>query len=513
VLEGRSVLTPEEKNFMALTSTGLETIPFLIGGKWISDTPAHFTHINPATGEPNYSICAATEEHIEEAVRSAHEAALKPSWRHMLPHERARILHRIADLMIERSDVLARCQMLENGKVWKECKNQVINGAATFRFCAAAIETLGSEITPPRGNYLSMTVYEPWGVVAAITPWNSPITLSSNKIAAALAAGNGVVLKPASYTPTCGIELGRICLDAGVPPGILNVSPGAGSKIGDALVSHPLVRMVSFTGGTEVGRRISELAGKKLITTVLELGGKSPHIVFADANLKAAADAVTVAIFEGTGQSCTAGSRLFVQRKVRDEFIEMVLERARVLRVGKPDAPGSQLGPLASFAQRDFVESMVEGSRREGAEILIGGARPSDPDLQKGAFYMPTIATRITNRSPIAQQEIFGPVLCAFPFDDEEDLMQQANDTSYGLASGIWTADYKRAWRVARALEAGMVWINTYKQFSTASPFGGFKDSGIGREKGLMGIRTYQQVKSLFWSMSDSFDGGFSIAK
>src|SRR5579863_5947462 len=495
------------------TVAGLKPLPFLIAGEWVQDTSSHITHVNPANGEVNYEVCAGTEAHIDAAVNAAHKAASAPAWRNMLPHTRAQLLNRIADLMMERSDLLARCQMLENGKVWKECKNQVINGAATFRFCAAAIETLGSEITPPRGNYLSMTVYEPWGVVAAITPWNSPITLACNKIAAALAAGNGVVLKPASYTPTCGIELGRICLDAGVPPGILNVIPGAGSKIGDALVSHPLVRMVSFTGGTEVGRRISELAGKKLITTVLELGGKSPHIVFADANLKAAADAVTVAIFEGTGQSCTAGSRLFVQRKVRDEFIEMVLERARVLRVGKPDAPGSQLGPLASFAQRDFVESMVEGSRREGAEILIGGARPSDPDLEKGAFYMPTIATRITNRSPIAQQEIFGPVLCAFPFDDEEDLMQQANDTSYGLASGIWTADYKRAWRVARALEAGMVWINTYKQFSTASPFGGFKDSGIGREKGLTGIRTYQQVKSLFWSMSESFDGGFSIAK
>lgn len=498
---------------MASTSTEVRTIPFLIGGEWIGDTPSYIEHINPATGEVNYRVCSATEAHLEEAVRSAHLAASRSSWRHMLPHERARILHRMADLMVERSDLLARCQMVENGKVWKECKNQVLNGAATFRFCAAAVETLGSEVTAPRGNYLPMTVYEPWGVVAAITPWNSPITLTSNKIAAALAAGNGVVLKPASYTPTCGIELGRIALDAGVPPGILNVIPGSGSKIGDALVSHPLVRMVSFTGGTEVGRRISEFAAKKLITTVLELGGKSPHIVFPDANLNAAADAVTVAIFEGTGQSCTAGSRLFVHRTITDRLISMILEKTRALRVGLPDAPGSQLGPLASFAQRQFVESMVDGARHDGAEILIGGSRPSNSELAKGAFYMPTIVAGIKNNWPIAQQEIFGPVLCVLPFDDEEDLIEQANGTAYGLAAGIWTADYKRAWRVARALEAGMIWINTYKQFSTASPFGGFKDSGVGREKGLIGIRTYQQVKSLFWSLSESFDGGFSIAK
>jgi betaine-aldehyde dehydrogenase len=495
------------------TVAGLRPLPFLIGGEWVQDTSSHITHVNPATGEVNYEVCAGTEAHIDAAVVAAHKAAGNAAWRNMLPHNRAQLLNGIADLMMERSDLLARCQMLENGKVWKECKNQAINGAATFRYCAAAIETLGSEITPPRGNYLSMTVYEPWGVVAAITPWNSPITLTCNKIAAALAAGNGVVLKPSSFTPTCGIEMGRIALDAGVPPGVLNVVPGAGSKIGDALVTHPLVRMVSFTGGTEVGRRISELAGKKIIPAVLELGGKSPHIIFADASLQAAADAATVAIFEGTGQSCTAGSRLFVERKVYDEVISMIMERARALRLDLPDAPGAQLGPSASFSQREFVEKMVDGARNEGAEILIGGARPSDPRLAKGAFYLPTIVTGITNQSKIAQQEIFGPVLCAMPFDDEDDLIQKSNDVPYGLAAGIWTADYKRAWRVARALEAGMVWINTYKQFSTAAPFGGFKDSGLGREKGLQGIRTYQQVKTMFWSMSETFDGGFSIAK
>src|SRR5260370_40942926 len=345
------------------TVAGLRPLPLLIGGEWVQDTSSHITHVNPATGEVNYEVWAGTEAHMAAAVNADHKAAGNTAWRNMLPQNRAQLLNRIADLMMERSDLLARCQMLENGKVWKECKNQVINGAAPFRYCADAIETLGSQITPPRGTYLSMTVYEPWGVVVAITPWNSPITLTCNKIAAALAAGNGVVLKPSSFTPTCGIEMGRIALDAGVPPGVLNVVPGAGSKIGDALVTHPLVRMISFTGGTEVGRRISELSGKKIIPAVLELGGKSPHIIFADASLTAAADAATVAIFEGNGQSCTAGTRLFVERKIYDEVISMIMDRARALCIDLPDAPGGQPGPSASFSEREFVEKMVEGAR------------------------------------------------------------------------------------------------------------------------------------------------------
>jgi betaine-aldehyde dehydrogenase len=229
--------------------------------------------------------------------------------------------------------------------------------------------------------------------------------------------------------------------------------------------------------------------------------------------LKSAADAVTVAIFEGTGQSCTAGSRLFIQRNVMDQFLGLVLDRTRALRVGMPDDPDSQLGPLATFSQRDFVETIVETTRKENGSVLIGGERPRDSRLAKGAFYMPTILTQITNQSTAARQEIFGPVLCALPFDNEDDLLRQANDTVYGLASGIWTSDYKKAWRVGRTLEAGVVWINTYKQVSASSPFGGFKDSGLGRERGLHGIRAYQQQKSLFWSMSEKFDGGFTIAK
>jgi betaine-aldehyde dehydrogenase len=484
--------------------------PFLIGGEWVRDTPACLTSINPATGETNFEVCAATESHVDAAVMAAKTAFATPVWQKMLPHQRAQRLSKIADLIVSRGDELARLQMIENGKVLSECKSQVTAAAAVFRFFAGACETLGSEITPSRGNYLSMTVYEPYGVVAAITPWNSPLTMEAQKTAPILASGNAVVLKPSEVTSSCAIELGRIALEAGIPPGILNILPG-GSEIGKALVNHRGIRMVSFTGGTASGRNIAKAAAERLIPVTLELGGKSPHIVFADANLDAAVDAVVVGIFEGTGQSCIAGSRLFVQRKVLNQMLPLLLERTRALRIDLPDTPGAQMGPLATFAHRERVEGMVNAATKEGCEILTGGMRPSGQRLAKGAFYMPTIMAGLDNRASIAQQEIFGPVLCVLPFDEEEDLIEQANDSMFGLAAGIWTADYQRAWRIARALESGTVWINTYKQASIAAPFGGFKESGIGREKGLQGIRSYQQAKAIYWGMSTQFEGGFAL--
>lgn len=474
--------------------------PLLIGGEFRpgrGNTPA-LESVNPATGQVNHRVATASAADVNDAVACATEAAHAKAWRHMLPPQRAAILHKISELMQRDSERFARLQMLENGKVWAECVAQVKSAAATFRYYAAVCETLGSELTPARGSYLSMTVHEPYGVIAAITPWNSPMTMEAQKLAPALAAGNAVILKPSEITPSPALELGRIALEAGLPPGLFNVLPGTGAIAGAALVEHPGVKLVSFTGGTASGRRIAEAAARKLMPVALELGGKSPHILFADADLEAAVEAVAGGIFEGSGQSCVAGSRLFVQRSVFGRVLKMIADKAKQLRVDLPDAKGADMGPIASFAQRERIESMVDQARAAGADIVAGGARPGENHLGAGAFYQATVIAGIDNRAAIAQQEIFGPVLCVMPFDDEEDLIEQANDSAYGLASGIWTADYKCALRVARALEAGTVWINTYKQLSIATPFGGFKDSGLGREKGLTGLRLYQQAKGIY---------------
>ena len=475
--------------------------PMLIDGTWVTAPANAFPSVDPATGEQNYMISAAQTEHIDAAVDSAWRAVRQAAWRDMLPHHRAAILRRIADGMEREAELFASLQMRENGKVWRECQAQVASAAATFRYYAGVVETVGAEVTPPRGNYLSMTRYEPYGVVVAITPWNSPLTMEAQKVAPALAAGNAVILKPSEVTSSPALELGRLGLEAGLPPGILNVITGTGAVAGKRLVEHPDVRMVSFTGGTLSGRAIARAAADKLMPVALELGGKSPHIVFADADLDAAAEGVAGGIFEGSGQSCVAGSRLYVQRKVADRFLEKLIARAAAININLPKHAGAEMGPIASFAHRDKIEGMVASARLEGAEVLTGAQRPTGPALARGAFYEPTILSGLSSTATVVKEEIFGPVLCALPFDDEEDLIAQANDSVYGLASGIWTSDYRRAWRVASQLEAGTVWINTYKQLSIATPFGGFKQSGLGREKGVNGLRLYQQTKGIYFAL------------
>ncbi|KRB70664.1 aldehyde dehydrogenase [Noviherbaspirillum sp. Root189] len=481
--------------------SSLVTKALLIGGEHVINHNQKFESVNPATGEVNYFLSLATASHVQAAVASAKAAANDPAWRFMLPHLRARLLSRIADGISARIEDLARLQMIENGKVWSECKAQAASAAAIFRYYASVCETLGAEITPSRGDYLSMTSYEPYGVVAAITPWNSPLTMEAQKVAPALAAGNAVILKPSEITPSTALLLGEIALEAGLPPGLLNVITGDGATTGSALVSHPDVRMVSFTGGTATGKHIARIAAERLIPVALELGGKSPHIIFDDANVDAALKSVVDGIFEGSGQSCIAGSRLFIQRGVYDQVVEALVTRAQTIKVDAPEASGAEMGPVAGFRHRSHVERLVAVAREEGGQILAGGARPSGAQYERGSYYLPTVIAGLNNRSTAVQQEIFGPVLCVLPFDDERDLVAQANDSAFGLASGIWTANYQRAWRVAQALETGLVWINTYKQLSISTPFGGFKESGIGREKGVTGVRLYQQSKGIYWSM------------
>ncbi|AJY39009.1 aldehyde dehydrogenase [Burkholderia humptydooensis] len=476
----------------------------LIGGEWRCGRGATTPNFYPADGSLNAEIHMADAADAREAVEVADAAWRRANWSGLKPHQRAGVLHRIADLIHANHEALAQLQRRDNGKPISETRALVASAANTFRYFAACAETLDDALTPSRGDYLSMSVHEPLGVVAAITPWNSPIASDAQKLGPALAAGNAVVLKPAEVTPLASLALARLCEQAGVPPGVISVLPGKGSVIGDALVRDPLVKKVSFTGGTEVGRGIARLAAEKLMPLSLELGGKSPTIVFDDADLDHAVNGVLFGIFSSSGESCIAGSRLFVQRAIYDAFVARLVDAARKLRVGDPASERTQMGPLITAQHRGTVERYVALGRDEGGRVLCGGERPTGEGRDAGFFYLPTILDGLSNRARICREEIFGPVLVALPFDDEAALVAEANDSVFGLAAGIWTRDYKRAWRVARALDAGTVWINTYKQFSISTPFSGRKESGMGREKGSLGIREYMQQKSLYWGLNDS---------
>ncbi|CAM3311013.1 aldehyde dehydrogenase [Cupriavidus taiwanensis] len=483
--------------------TTKEVLPICIAGEWRLGTGDRYGTRYPATGEVVAELNAASLADVEEAVQGAHHAFLTSGWAQRKPHERAAVLYRVAELIRAQAEPLAQRQRLDNGKPISETRALVASAAGTFQFFAAACETLEETITPQRGDCLTMSVYEPMGVVAAITPWNSPIASEAQKMAPALAAGNAVVVKPAEVTPLMALELARICEEAGVPRGLISVLPGKGSVIGDAITKHPLVRRVSFTGGTTTGKHIAHIAADKMMPVSLELGGKSPTMVFDDADLDHAVNGVLYGIFSSSGESCIAGSRLFVARSQYEAFIDRLAHGAAQLRVGDPADERTQMGPLITDRHRDSIESYVAAGVDEGGQLRTGGVRPDVAGLPNGYFYTPTIIEGLDNHARICQEEIFGPVLVAIPFDDEDDLVEQANDSVYALAAGIWTRDYKRAWRVARAVQAGNVWINTYKQFSISTPFGGWRDSGLGREKGRLGILQYMEQKSVYWGLNE----------
>ncbi|MEU5087759.1 aldehyde dehydrogenase family protein [Streptomyces sp. NPDC021356] len=475
----------------------------LIAGRSRRGAGGPIRTVNPADGTLITTVHAASPADVDEAARAAADAAATPAWRDLLPHQRARLLYRIGDLIEEHAAELSALQTTDTGKTLTETRALAHSAAGTFRYTAAALETAEDSLTPARGPYVTMSVYEPIGVVGAINPWNSPIASDAQKTAPALAGGNAVLLKPAEWTPLVSLAFGRLVhqalTEAALPTALLSVLPGEGSVVGDAIVSHPLVRRIGFTGGTATGRTVARAAAGKLVPASLELGGKSPTIVRQDADVEQALAGVMFGIFSSSGQSCIAGSRLFVQRSLYDSFLGELVERVRKLRLGPGTDPGTQVAPLVHHRHRDAVAAYVDLARTEGGRVLCGGTVPEGPEYAAGAYYLPTVIDRLPHSARTCQEEIFGPVLVALPYDDEDDLVRQANDSVYGLACGIWTRDARAAWRLARRVEAGTVWINTYKQFSISTPFGGMKDSGLGTEKGRDLIRAYQRQKSLYW--------------
>ncbi|MBY6162699.1 aldehyde dehydrogenase [Mameliella alba] len=471
-----------------------------LGGDWREGRGAEITSVFPADGSVNRVLRGASRDDGKEAIARA--KAAQPAWGALKAFERARVLYRIADGIEANAARISRIQSRDTGKTLTETGALAASAAGTFRYFAAVAETMDEEMTAQRGSALTLSVHEPLGVVAAITPWNSPIASDAQKLAPALAAGNAVILKPASWSPLTALELARIVDEAGLPKGLLSVLPGSGREIGNLLVEHPDIAKVSFTGGTSTGRTLARKAAEKLMPVSLELGGKSPTIVFADADQDQAIAGILFGIFSSSGQSCIAGSRLFVERAIYDGFVTRLVAATRALKLGHPFEAGTQVAPLVHMDHRAEVADHVDRAIAEGAELLCGGKAPEGEDFDKGSYYLPTILAGVTNTARICREEVFGPVLVVMPFDGEDDVVALSNDNDYGLACGIWTRDFPRAWRIGRAIKAGTVWHNTYKQFSISTPFGGDGESGIGREKGRQGLRAYMTQKSIYTDLS-----------
>ena len=459
-----------------------------------------FITSNPATEEPVCAVAEAGAEDVDRAVRAARAAFEGGPWPKMKPAERQRALFKLGDLILAHGDELARLETLDNGKpIFESRQIDLPMVANCFHYFAGWATKLAGETLPVSPAFFTYTLREPLGVVGAIIPWNFPMIMVGWKVAPALAAGNCVVLKPAELTPLTAIRIAELALEAGIPPGVFNVVPGKGSIAGEALVRHPGVDKITFTGSTEVGRHIMKLAADTMKKVTLELGGKSPNIVFADADLEQALRGATTGIYYGKGEVCAAGSRLLVESSIHEEFVAKLAERARKLQPADPMDPKCRLGALVSEAQMTKVLGYVETGTKEGARLVAGGQR--QPVNGKGWFVQATVLDRVENSMRVAQEEIFGPVLSVIAFEGVEDAVKKANDVAYGLAAGVWTRDAKKAHAVSRRLQAGTVWVNAYNFYDAGMPFGGYKASGFGRDLGPESLREYTQVKSVWVSI------------
>ena len=476
----------------------------LIDGNWVeAGDGKSFKSLNPATGEPWCEIPEATAEDVNRAVEAAHRAFSEGPWARMLPSERGRLLRRLADLLAAKSEELGRIETVDTGKMLKETRWQAKYIAEFYHFYAGAADKLHGETLPiDKPDMLAMTLREPLGVIAAIVPWNSQLFLSAVKLGPALAAGNTVVLKASEHASAPMLEFGRLFEEAGFPPGVVNIVTGHGEPCGRVLTSHPLVQRISFTGGPGSARQIVRNSAENFAEVSLELGGKSPFLVFEDADLESAVNGAIAGIFGATGQSCVAGSRLYLQNSIAERFLDMMVARARAIRIGDPLLEETQMGPLATQGQLARIEAEVAHAQEQGGRLLTGGSRPAG--LNRGFYYEPTILDCPSQSLRIVDTELFGPVLSVLRFTAEEEALRMANDTRHGLAAGVFTRNTARAMRMSRQLRAGIVWVNTYRVVSPIAPFGGYKESGYGRESGLQAVYDYTRPKTVWINTSDA---------